>query len=122
MDESIVKVFEQQQVGKLKLSEAIRIGARMRPDCRVCWGDGVGSCALLAAAEATGMSYKAPRDGPIIRAHLDRKIPDWRDADNAFSMAHDGFPDNEGMTISHHHYIGTMTREQIADWLEARGY
>ena len=51
MDESVVRVFEEQKVGKLKLSEAMRIGAKIRPQCLHVLYDGVSSCALGAIYE-----------------------------------------------------------------------
>src|ERR1700741_3225132 len=52
MDESIVKHLEQPQVGTLKLSEAMRIGARLRPQCSGYLFNNGASCALGAAYEA----------------------------------------------------------------------
>lgn len=53
MDESIVKVFEEQRVGKLKLSQALRIGAALRPKCLGYMFHEGASCALGAIYEAT---------------------------------------------------------------------
>jgi hypothetical protein len=52
MDESVVKHLERPQIGTLKLSEAIRIGAKIRPQgfCQYFYQGR--SCALGAAFEA----------------------------------------------------------------------
>src|SRR5258706_314082 len=49
----------QQKVGRPRLSEAIRMGAKLRPQCfNSFWMDG-GSCAMGAAYEAVGVPYGA---------------------------------------------------------------
>ena len=92
----------------LKLSEAIRIGAKIRPKCTGTFFREGRSCALGAAMEALGiastdqqwMVYEtvAPRLGiPIHLAH-------------AIGARNDGWNGR------------AHTREQIADWLEGQGY
>lgn len=97
----------------LKLSEAIRVGARLRPQCRASFFNGFGSCALGAAMEAL----------------LNR--PTDRDADYVWLCDH--FPELKKQIRTHRAWelgceiverndgVG-YTREQIADWLEAHGY
>jgi hypothetical protein len=48
---------EVQQVGRIRLSEAIRIGARIRPKCTGVFFRNGGSCAMGAAMEANGLPY-----------------------------------------------------------------
>lgn len=103
MDESVVKEFEQQQVGKLKLSQAIRIGAALRPyakgDVREMWRQGR-SCALLAAYEVL---YGWPKDES--------------GATNIYC-----FPGVDHPTISNIYFISdNRGREAAAVWLEAQG-
>lgn len=53
MDESVVRVFEEQQVGTLKLSQAIRIGVQRFPKPSVSWHFGHdGACLLGCIAYA----------------------------------------------------------------------
>lgn len=90
---------------KLKLSEAIRIGAQIRPQCKGrAFRDG-GSCAMGAAYEAmTGNVW--PED----------------DFGNFPLIMHDfGAPTSIVMRVTNMNDNG-MTREQIADWLESQGY
>lgn len=114
MDESIVKYFErptelrpagevQQKVGRLKLSEAIRRGAALRPQCRtVFWSDG-GSCAMGAAFEAIGIPYGSSQDFTEV---FIRNFP------SAFREAlPDIFVRNDS----------GESRESIAAWLESKG-
>lgn len=103
MDESIVKHFEQGQVGKMKLSAAIRLGAKLRPQG---FGggfarDGTGtSCALQAGAEAvTG-----------------RLIPGVMGCSEAL-----GIDDSMAFKIYIMNDVKYMSREQIADELERQG-
>ncbi len=103
MDESIVKHLEQQQI--TKLSQAIRIGARLRPQCfdgNIFSGGK--SCAIGAAYEGvTGRTFKGPRYSrveeifPDLTFALTEQIWMWNDSDG-------------------------LTREQIADKLEKLGY
>lgn len=99
MDESIVKHL-QPQVGTLRLSEAIRRGAKIRPQCKHYYEYKGASCALGAAAEAV-----------------------WGDRGAGWP---ERFIDEFGITLELFHLIGAkndsgMTREQVADWLESQG-
>ena len=105
MDESIVRHLEQQQVGKLKLSEAMRIGARLRPQC--CSGDlfvGGKSCAVGAAMEAIGVPYTENMGSYSPAAEY------WPFLPTLFGVITD-LNDSQ-----------FCTREKIADWVEAQGY
>lgn len=84
-----------------KLSEAIRIGARLRPQCTAVFFSDGASCAIGAAMEATGIAYgDTPNTGEL----------------------HKLFPalDEFAMSIYAKNDDG-WTREQIADWLEKQG-
>ncbi len=89
---------------KLKLSAAIRIGAKIRPQVRdVYFGDG-GSCAIGAALEATG-----------ILKYGERGFGAW---DRLVKLLK--FPYDLHAPISNRNDKGE-TREQIADWLQSIG-
>lgn len=99
------KFLEQPKVGTIRLSEAIRIGAKLRGQTRTghFFHDGK-SCALGAALEATGTPYQHFSVGP-------------------FSLVNDRFalPFGLDLEIAERNDQGHMTREQIADWLESQG-
>lgn len=109
MDESVVREFEQQQVGKLKLSAAIRIGAKLRPQCTGRMFKNGASCALGAAYEAmTGRGYyDLPETDARAAAALAYM---YEKADVPFGLSEVFFKNDEG-----------WTREEIADWLESQG-
>lgn len=87
----------QQKVGRLRLSEAIRIGAKLRPQItNGCYRDSSGTCAIGAAFEATG-------------------IKEW------YSLAKFvGVPTNLHIQITSRNDRGE-SRESIADWLQSQG-
>ncbi len=101
MDLSEIEKFEA-PAKVLKLSEAIRIGARMRPQARHGLFDGVGTCAMGAAAEALGWK---PNMGD---SNFDT-LPEFVRHHPAYIWA--GLRNDAG-----------MTRERIADCLEEMGY
>lgn len=113
MDESVIKHLEQpQQVGTLKLSEAIRIGAALRPQSHFCMFDKEGgSCVQGAAAEALGFPFTLDyREMEKIRPLLMA----------AFGVSGDVLSD---MQMRNDVMGGMMwSRERIADWLESKGY
>ena len=82
----------------LKLSEAIRIGSRIRPQCFGEYYLLGGSCALGAAKEALGVANDA---------ELRRML---------------GLPYDFPLQHIIHRNDNGQTREQIADWLESKGY
>lgn len=88
----------------LKLSEAIRIGSKIRPQCTDAnFFRGGKSCALGAAWEAAGGAYEEFFTGwSLIESHfrIDYFLMD------RVASANDG----------------GQTREQIADWLESEGH
>ncbi len=111
MDESVVKFLEQPQVGTLKLSAAIRIGAS-----RTAWAQNGYYCSKQGAtcvygAAAVGMGAVTHEDIHAMASRLHTGGP--------ATMA---FIREFGNDIAEVNDRGTMTREQIADWLEAQGY
>jgi hypothetical protein len=106
MDESEVLRFEQ-QTKQLKLSEAMRLGAKIRPQAFGMLWMGGGSCALGAAAEGAGFIYGEDISRIDFWAALQqvRKPPEFLESKLI------AWNDDEG-----------MSREAIADRLEAMGY
>lgn len=103
VDEKAAGEKQPVQVGKLKLSAAIRIGAKKRPQCNGHFFAEGGSCAIGAALEAlTGLSnfeddrVPSPETAWPEMRHLSGKVYDMND--------------------------GGFTREEIADWLESKGF
>lgn len=89
-----------------KLSQAIRLGATFRPQCYKTPFDYVGSCVLGAAYEAiTGI--RSPSLGSYsMRVWLAMRF---------------GLDTDDLLVIVEMNDRWHMTREQIADWLEAKG-
>lgn len=109
VDEKAVGETAEQKNRKLKLSEAIRIGAQYRPQCQGAWFSSDGSCALGAAYEAL---------------HGYGNIAGFQRIDNHGNnlMEALGAPPSFLGEITWRNDHAGMTREQIADWLEAKGY
>lgn len=107
MDESEVLKFEQ-PAKVFKLSEAIRVGAKLRPQCfGFLFRDGA-SCALGAAYEALG---GIPIDGDA--------------SDPAYCKIYDQLEGRFGSDIcyeAHDRNDRGASREAVADWLESEGY
>lgn len=111
MDMTEVDKFEP-QVGVLKLSDAIRVGARLRPQCSG-WAFISGkSCALGAAYEGrTGHACS-----PEAWEELSRVVPEgYRYDASGLTWGPVGYE------IVKRNDSG-QTREQIADWLQSKGY
>ena len=100
---------EQQQVGKLKLSEAIRIGARIRPQCRYDAFRNGKSCAWGAAWEGSGHPYQEDKTHVQIWASSD----EWMAASRALRASC-------GVGVAELNDRGE-SRGQIANRLEALG-
>lgn len=99
MDKSVVKYLEA-PVGTIKLSEAMRIGAKIRPQAFLNYFIDGKSCALSAAYEGvTGHPWSPAR---------------W--------AVERGVPEDIVREILGMNDISRMSRERIADWLEAQGY
>jgi hypothetical protein len=92
------------KVGTLKLSEAIRVGARIRPQCAIDYFLGGKSCALGAAWEGLGNPYDEYE--PLIAHQVTVR----------FSL-----PDDLAGSVINMNDNGE-TRERIADWLESKGF
>jgi hypothetical protein len=106
MDESVIRELEKsaKQAG-MKLSAAIRIGAKLRPQCRSGQYFSAGaSCAMGAAYEAIEGRVT---DGGLL-AWIEGHWP---------TLGHDLI----GQAMDRNDVLG-HTREQIADWLESIGY
>lgn len=103
MDESEILKFEQ-QVRPLRLSEAIRIGSKIRPQIRVPNRENItsGSCALGAAYEAVTGKYNPTGDGRYVLTLFDISA----------ALA---------CRVASRNDAG-QSRESIADWLESEGY
>lgn len=107
LDHSEVLKFEQQQQ-ITKVSQAIRIGAKIRPQCRGTFFRDGGSCAMGAMAEAMGVPYGSELPLMAVAYAL------WVPATIAFAQ-------KVRMTLPVANDTG-WTREQIADKLEELGY
>jgi hypothetical protein len=107
MDESIVKHLERPLVGTLKLSEAIRIGARMAPQVRGMYVDhsSGGVCAIGAAGLAAGF-FTVQSWTPCAQEAFFRSYPKGRHLHVEITTRNDRGD----------------SRESIADWLESIGY
>jgi hypothetical protein len=92
---------EQHKVGTLKLSEAIRIGAKLRPQCRGNYFEDGKSCVLGAAWEGAGFDDEAPYD------YMYQVL--WKFGINRLASL-----------IASKNDAGE-SRESIADWLESQG-
>lgn len=116
MDESVVKELERAATGqKLKLSEAIRIGARLRPQAIGVFFEDGKSCAIGAAMEAIGVPY-TERMGctgypPVPQMAVDAFHYILRDGERFTDF---------GVEVHRRNDRGD-TRESIADWLAERG-
>lgn len=89
----------------MQLSEAIRLGAMIRPQCFGRLFLNGRSCALGAAVEAAGVKLSDPQDYDALRARwpiLNVTIDDSTVLD----------------TIVLSNDCSELTREQIADWVE----
>lgn len=113
MDESVVKHLELPQVGTLKLSGAIRLGALIRPQCTGQMFRRGASCALGAAYEALfGYPEDSDQAGDITRLDcITERVP-----------VPDFLHGNLIRQIGTEKNDNGWSRERIADWLEAQGY
>ncbi len=100
----------------MKLSEAIRLGAMLKPQA---FGDMSisGSCALQSAAEALGLRHRMSIycELPDIYPHLESLIVDLPDGLTGF-MNGPRVPLIEAIYTLND--IAKWTRERIADWVE----
>jgi hypothetical protein len=97
---------------KLKLSDAMRIGAKLRPQS-TSGGFAKGTtCAIVAAAEGLGFDLGA--SPPSVTAAA------W-DFLKSRGVVDEPYHATLAATIISHNDFDEWTREQIADWLEAQG-
>ncbi len=115
MDQSEILKFEQ-AYRQLTLSEALRVGARLRPQCKGELFTDKGSCALGAIYEAV-FGYCADSPAVLIAKfvrhypELDNSWCDIRERNVRFLISEIYTRNDSG-----------QTREEIADWLESIGY
>ena len=97
----------------MRMSEAMRRGTAMRPQCRSTMFNGVGSCAVGAAMEGAGIEL-------VYTLHeLTRAYPEWTPILNALVTS------DANSTARYCWLVMTYlnderkwTREDIADWLK----
>ena len=92
-----------------KLSDAIRLGATFRPQCKVMLFNRGKSCALGAAAEALGYTWAEELKARFPDLGRPMKHPMGERARNLWDIISD-LNDNHD-----------WTREQISSWLAAQG-
>lgn len=99
----------------LKLSEAMRIGARLRPQGFVEYFTGGGSCAIGAAYEAvTGRTDYNSDDAPEVSEVFPQLAQPFPGSDYKDDTLEDAIWEKND--------IDYWSREKIADWLESHGY
>lgn len=109
----------------MKLSEAIREGAKLRPQTHRRYWQPNGSCALGAAVEATKGSVAA--SSVSIREHLNEVWQGLRDTykycpvDCCRWQRHEALYDVPAIVV-HLNDDHDWTREEIADWVEKEGF
>jgi hypothetical protein len=114
MDLTEVTKFDQ-QVGTLTLSQAIRIGAKLRPQCYGRLFKDGGSCALGAAYEAM---FGSPP--PDVWQDKFRYVVEPLNA--CLDRLNERFPPKLLRKVWVKNDNTESTREEIADWLESIGY
>lgn len=111
MDESEVLRFEQQKQ-ITKLSQAIREGAKLRPKGTTYFFSGGKSCAMGAMAEGLGIRYIEGGGFPHMPNWFAQlRMPACMEYERAY-----------GLSIWQDNDRSDITREAIADKLEALGY
>lgn len=106
----------------MKLSDAIREGAKLRPQCfsQTYFHEGC-SCALGAALEAVGFSYgDMGRIRSTVLGDLFPILLSHRDEHGLYDCPIAGCPYKQSpfSVIAHLNDHHRWTREQIADWVE----
>ena len=105
----------------MRLSEAIRLGAMLKPQTTGGYvRDGGGTCALTAAAEAVGLRHAPFLDGvlQVDYPSLARVFPVLNARVGWFPVTTDMQPDDVRTAIWDLNDAHGWTREQIADWVE----
>ena len=106
----------------MRISEAMRRGAAMRPQCNFILFDGVGSCAIGAAMEGAGIEQN------VMVNELCTAYPEWNPILNAlvpYPLGREDISDPCCLQVAQAKIIvmylndeHKWTREDIADWLE----
>lgn len=107
VDEKKQGEIQQAPAKVLKLSEAIRIGCAFVTEGRLFSG-----CAI-------GTGYQALTGKDLSEAW--REVKYEGDCVDLVAEAF-GIPKDIAGTASYNHYTDAMSREQVADWLESKGY
>lgn len=97
----------------MKLSEAIRLGAMLKPQAFGDYTDGIGTCAMGSAFEAIGITPNAEESAPaewLAFLARDHACPVCRRKQSGGDLI-DG-------VIPHLNDDHRWTRERIADWVE----
>jgi hypothetical protein len=113
----------------MKLSEAIRAGAKIRPQCHgglfQIDGGEIKSCALGAALEGAGL-YTPSEEEILASTTLLNKWSELGGGDYLCPSPRHPSEDTEEfhleILIEHLNDVHRWTRERIADWLEEKGY
>jgi hypothetical protein len=112
----------------MKLSQAIRIGSKIRPQCfgkafaLMADDETVGSCALGAALEGGDVIDK-PLTSETAYQYARLVLQEWPDLDfETVPIPGESYSDSivNGIETLNDKY--KWTREKIADWLESLGY
>lgn len=103
----------------MRLSEAIRLGAMLKPQAFGDFSDGTGTCAWGAANEAIGKSVDDDYvdDEWMDVCHADVRCPECGDCRGTTDKDADG-QSRVASLIEHFNDDHLWTRERIADWLE----
>ena len=103
----------------MRISEAMRKGAAMRPQCRFTMSDGVGSCAIGAAMEGAGIEQN------VMVNELCTAYPEWNPILNALVPSPDSQVPDASPTarccwavVMYLNDTRLWAREDIADWLK----
>jgi hypothetical protein len=99
---------------KMRLSEAIRLGAIMKPQAFGMIFDGIGTCAIGAAKDAVGELDVSPAWFGI--AEVFERHPEWHYGILRCPVS--GCSHIEGVIAAHLNDYHRWTRERIADFIE----
>ena len=99
----------------LKLSDAVRLGSKLKPQCFGALFRRDGSCALGAVADVMGFAY----DSDTYRL-LDKRFPELQTTLATYENC--ALNKDLKATIIMLNDTLKWTRERIADWLEEQGY
>lgn len=102
---------------KLKLSDAIRLGSMLRPQCFGLMFKNGGSCAIGAACEAVGLSSEDGMESFWDNNVQPFKCPMYADYSNVLSDHCMGSRNTINQMIVHLNDTHHWTRERIADWV-----